>query len=69
LETLAFPIRAQLSTLTMYRGSIPVSNSRAIGNGGVEQSPTAKTVKGKQPLVERIVAGQYTGGATHPYPE
>jgi hypothetical protein len=64
LETPAFPNSAHLSTLTMYPGSIPVSNSRAFGNRGVEQSPTAKTVKGKPPLLERIVAGQYTGGAT-----
>jgi hypothetical protein len=35
LSTRAFPNGAQLETMTMYRGSIPVSECARIGNGGV----------------------------------
>jgi hypothetical protein len=35
--TLPFPIRVELETLTMCRGSISVSNSRAIGNSAVAE--------------------------------
>jgi CubicO group peptidase (beta-lactamase class C family)/D-alanyl-D-alanine dipeptidase len=38
LETGPFPISVELETMTMYRGSFPVSNSRVIGNGGVADS-------------------------------
>jgi hypothetical protein len=48
LETRAFPIRARLSTLTMYRGSIPVSKLCAIRNGSAAHSRSAVSLNGKR---------------------
>jgi hypothetical protein len=46
--TRPFPNGAHLSTMTMYRGSIPGDKWRAIGNGRVAKFAAAETVKGKQ---------------------
>jgi hypothetical protein len=62
--TAAFPNGVQLSTLTRYRGSNPVSNSRAFGNDTAYVTPTSLT-NGL-----RLLAGFATAGhepALRPY--